>query len=101
MELTWSQLLLSQQALGYAVMYAKTEHETAEFALLKIDIDEAIIRKKYADEKQKEHDKMGCPFKYCDSNPPCEGKCRYAKDLDIDTVNRKCPNCGNRYNEEL
>lgn len=78
MELTWSQLLLTQQALGYAVMYAKTEHETAEFALLKIDIDEAIIRKKYADEKKAEHDKMGCPFNYCDSNPKCEGKCRYA-----------------------
>jgi hypothetical protein len=78
MELTWSQLLLAQQALGYAVMYAKTEHETAEFALLKIDIDEAIIRKKYADEKKTEHDKMGCPFNYCDSKPKCEGKCRYA-----------------------
>lgn len=50
----------------------------AEFALLKIDIDEAIIRKKYADEKKAEHDKMGCPFNYCDSNPKCEGKCRYA-----------------------
>lgn len=20
----------------------------------------------------------GCPFNYCDSNPKCEGKCRYA-----------------------
>ena len=26
----------------------------------------------------KEHDKMGCPFKYCDSKPKCEGGCRYA-----------------------
>lgn len=78
MELTWSQLLTAQQALGYAVMYAKTEHETAEFALLKLDIDGAIIRKKVYQEQQKEHDKMGCPFKYCDSNPKCEGKCRYA-----------------------
>jgi len=77
MKLTWSQLLTAQQALAYAVMYAKTEHETAEFALLKLDIDEAIIRKKI----YKEHDKMGCPcvpFNYCDSIPKCEGKCRYA-----------------------
>ena len=77
MKLTWSQLLTVQQAVGYAVMYAKTESETAEFALLKIDIDEAIIRKKYQDEKQGHHDKKGCPFQYCDSNPICEGKCRY------------------------
>ena len=78
MELNWSRLLIAQQALGYAVMYAKTEHETAEFALLKLDIDEAIIRKKAIKEIQKEHDKMGCPFNYCDSNPKCKGKCRYA-----------------------
>lgn len=78
MELTWKQLLLAQQALGYAVIYAKTEQETAEFALLKIDIDEAIIRKNYADLEKAKHDKMGCPFNYCDSNPKCEGKCRYA-----------------------
>ena len=78
MELSFSQLLIAQQALGYAVMYAKTEHETAEFALLRLDIDEAIIREKANREKQKEHDNKGCPFKYCDSNPKCEGKCRYA-----------------------
>lgn len=78
MELTWSQLLTAQQALGYAVMYAKTEHETAEFALLKLDIDEAIIRKKVYQEKQADHDKMGCPFMYCDRSPKCEGKCRYS-----------------------
>ena len=78
MELNWSRLLIAQQALGYAVMYAKTEHETAEFALLKLDIDEAIIRQKVYSEQQSEHDKMGCPFKYCDSSPKCEGKCRYA-----------------------
>lgn len=78
MKLTWSQLLTAQQALAYAVIYAKTEHETAEFALLKLDIDEAIIRKKVYQETQNEHDKMGCPFNYCDSNPKCEGKCRYA-----------------------
>jgi len=34
MELTKRQLLTMQQAVGYAVMYAKTEIETAEFSLL-------------------------------------------------------------------
>ena len=77
MKLTFSQLLVAQQGLGYAVMYAKTEQETAEFALLKLDIDEAIIREKVYEEQQKEHDKMGCPFMYCDSNPKCVYKCRY------------------------
>ena len=79
MRLTWSQLLTAQQALGYAVMYAKTEQETAEFALLKIDIDEAIIRAKVYKEKNDLHERMDCPFMYCDREPKCEGKCRYAK----------------------
>lgn len=78
MDLSKRQLLTAQQALGYAVMYAKTEHETAEFALLKLDIDGMLIRQEAAEQKEKEQEKMGCPFKYCDSNPKCEGKCRYA-----------------------
>jgi hypothetical protein len=78
MELTKSQLITLQQALGYAVIYAKTEHETAEFALLKLDVDSAIISLKTLEKHKAEHEKMGCPFKYCDSNPKCEGKCRYA-----------------------
>jgi hypothetical protein len=78
MDLSKRQLLTAQQALGYAIMYAKTEHETAEFALLKLDIDGMLIRQEAAEQQKKEHDKMGCPFHYCDSNPKCEGKCRYA-----------------------
>ena len=78
MELSKTQLITAQQALGYAVMYAKTEHETAEFALLKLDIDEALIRKESQERRRAEHDRMGCPFNFCDSNPPCKGKCRYA-----------------------
>lgn len=78
MELSKNQLITAQQALGYAVMYAKTEHETAEFALLKLDIDAALIRKESQERRRAERDKMGCPFKFCDSNPPCKGKCRYA-----------------------
>ena len=31
-----------------------------------------------AEMRKKEHDKMECPFKYCDSKPKCEGKCRHA-----------------------
>jgi hypothetical protein len=78
MDLSKRQLLTAQQALGYAVMYAKTEHETAKFALLKLDIDGMLIRQDAAEQREKEQEKMGCPFKYCDSNPKCEGKCRYA-----------------------
>jgi len=78
MKLTKRQLLTAQQALGYAVMYAKTEHETAEFALLKLDVDGALIRENANEERKAEHDKMGCPFHYCDSNPPCKNKCHYA-----------------------
>ena len=49
MDLSKRQLLTAQQALGYAVMYAKTESETAEFALLKFDIDCMLIRQEAAD----------------------------------------------------
>lgn len=78
MDLSKNQMLKVQQALGYAVMFAKTEQETAEFALLKIDIDEALIRQYEAEKRQIIQDAMDCPFKYCDSKPKCEGKCRYA-----------------------
>lgn len=78
MDLSKRQLLTAQQALGYAVMYAKTESETAEFALLKLDIDGMLIRQEAAEKRKAEHDKLGCPFLYCDSNPKCEGKCHYA-----------------------
>lgn len=77
MTLTKNQLLQVQQAVGYAVMFAQTEELTAEFALLKIDIDEAVIRMQSNKTRQAEHNKIGCPFKYCDSNPKCEGICRY------------------------
>ena len=78
MNLSKNQMLKVQQAVGYAVMYARTEHETAEFALLKIDIDEALIRQNALEMQQSIHDKMGCPFMYCDSKIKCVGKCRHA-----------------------
>lgn len=79
MKLTDRQLLTIQQALGYAVMYAKTEQETAEFALLKLDIDSIFITRKTESERREKHNEMGCPFYYCDSNPPCKDKCHYSK----------------------
>ena len=78
MNLSKRQLLTAQQALGYAVMFAQTESETAEFALLKLDINGLLIRQEAEEKRKIEHDKLGCPFHYCDSNPKCEGKCHYA-----------------------
>lgn len=77
MKLTKRQLLTAQQAVGYAVVYAKTESETAEFALLKVDIDSALIRLEESEKRQSEHNKKGCPFHYCDNNPPCNKQCKY------------------------
>lgn len=37
------------QALSYAVMYAKTEEETAEFAMLKVKVEGQIARLKQND----------------------------------------------------
>ena len=65
------------QALSYAVMNAPTEHETAEYAMLKVKVEGEITRIKLIDEQNEKHAWLGCPFKYCDSNPKCEGKCRY------------------------
>jgi len=77
-ELTKQQLLTLQQALGYAVMYAKTESETAEFSMMKLDIDGALIRNAEIEKLLTDFEKKDCPFKYCDSNPPCKDKCRYS-----------------------
>lgn len=38
-----------EQALSYAVMYAKTEGETAEFAMLKVKVEGEITRLKQND----------------------------------------------------
>lgn len=78
MELTYSQLLTVKESLSYAVLFAKTEHETAAFSLLLIDVQDSLIRESLNISNKERHDKMGCPFKYCDSNPKCEGKCRYS-----------------------
>ena len=80
MKLTKRQLITAQQAFGYAVMYAKTESETAEFALLKMDIEKELIKSEQLEAQQAEHDTMGCVFNYCSQNPKCEGKCYLAND---------------------
>lgn len=77
MEIKGTRLKTLQQALGYSVMFAKTESETAEFALLKLEVDSAINKEQLLKTQQEEHDKMGCPYMYCSSNPKCKGKCRY------------------------
>lgn len=77
MEISKRQLLTMQQAIGYAIMYAKTEQETAQFALLKLDIDGMLILQEVFEDREKEQEKLGCPFKYCDSNPKCVGKCHH------------------------
>lgn len=77
MKLNKKQLLVAQKALGYSIMYAKTESETAEFSLLKLDIDGALIRIEAEEYRKVQHNKMECPFNYCDANPQCVGKCHY------------------------
>lgn len=78
MEFKKSKLQTIEQALQIAVMYAKTESYTAEFALLLLDVQLAIVREA---EQEKRIEALrsldGCPFVYCDDNPKCEGKCHY------------------------
>jgi hypothetical protein len=72
-------LEMVKNALQYGVLYAKTESEEAEFALLLIEVQKTIEEEKDQEiriGKLKSLD--GCPFHYCDSNPKCENKCRYA-----------------------
>lgn len=41
------------QALSYAVMYAKTESETAEFAMLKVKVEGEITKAEFLDKNKK------------------------------------------------
>lgn len=79
MKLSKHEMKALGQALSYAVMYGKTEEETAEFAMLKVKIDGEITKQFEFDKIQSEHDKKGCPFMYCDSLPACVGKCKYSQ----------------------
>lgn len=66
------------QALSYAVVNAKTEQETAEFAMLKVKVESEITRRKLKKEQLDAHSFLGCPFKYCDQEVKCVGKCKYS-----------------------
>ena len=80
MEFKKSKLELVKNALQYAVWNAKTESETAEFALVLLDVQSAIVREA---EHEKQIEKLksldGCVWHYCAYNPKCEGKCVHAK----------------------
>jgi len=77
MKLSKRQMQLVKEALGYGVMFSKTESETAEFAIFKMEVETQIRLQSEFETKQAEHDKLGCPFKYCDSEIKCVGKCKY------------------------
>lgn len=44
---------------------------------LKVKIEDEITRLIETKKQNEKHARLGCPFNYCDSNPPCKGKCRY------------------------
>ena len=76
MEFKNEKLELLKNALGYAVMYAKTESETSEFGFMYVEVCSAIVsetEQKKRIEKLKSLD--GCVFKYCAYNPKCVGIC--------------------------
>ena len=75
LELFQHELKMLDQALGYAVMYAKTEEETAEFAMLKLKVNSAIETEKKVAIQKALHSKMNCPYQYCSQKPKCEGTC--------------------------
>lgn len=75
LDLFQHELKMLEQALGYAVIYAKTEEETAEFAMLKVKVSTAIETEKQLAIKKELHSKMNCPFQYCSQKPKCEGTC--------------------------
>lgn len=80
MEFKKGRLETVKNALQYAVIGAKSLPEETEFALLLLDVQSAID---YEKENEKHIKKItvksieGCPFHYCDSNPTCDGQCRY------------------------
>lgn len=74
-ELFNHELKMLYQALGYAVVNAHTESETAEFTMLQLKVNSAILKEEEAAKRKERHDKMNCVFKYCSQNPKCEGTC--------------------------
>lgn len=77
MQFSKSKLKTIRDAVQYAVMYAKTESETAEFALLLPEIETAIVQEQQKEERlEKLKPLEGCVFKYCAYNPRCVNVCQ-------------------------
>ena len=74
-ELFDHELKMLYQALGYAVVSAHTESETAEFAMLQLKVHNEIMKQEQLKIQEQAHKKMNCVFKYCSQNPKCEGTC--------------------------
>lgn len=76
MEFKNEKLQLIKSAIMYAIMYAKTEAETAEFSLMLVDIEVGIAEDEQTEERiEKLKSLQGCVWKYCAYSPKCEGKC--------------------------
>lgn len=75
LELFEHELKMLYQALGYAVVNAHTESETAEFSMLQLKVHNEIMKQEQLKIQKAAHDKMNCVFKYCSKNPKCEGTC--------------------------
>lgn len=54
MELKKHRLKIVRDALSYAVMFARTEGETAEFALTLMDVETAIMEEQEEEQKLKD-----------------------------------------------
>lgn len=80
MEFNKSKLETIKSALMYAVMYAKTEQETAEFSIMLVDVEGKIAEEAETEARVKQYESLpGCVFKYCGYQPKCEGKCTHVK----------------------
>lgn len=69
-------MLLLKEALGYGVMFSQSESQTAEFAMLKIEVESDLLRKPFVPVKRTRPEldpkEQWCPE--CDgegSNDPC------------------------------
>ena len=79
MEIKKAKLETIKNALQYGMLFSNDEAETAEFALLLNEVQVGIIQDAGQEVLIKEiYSLHGCPFHYCDSNPKCKDKCRYA-----------------------
>lgn len=78
MNIEKSRLVTVKNALQYAALYAKTESEAAEFALMCVDVEGAIAKEKETEAMIAEQRRKGCVFYSCDNMPPCKDKCKYS-----------------------